>query len=260
MRPRRASGPAWGTLADMGRALHWVGGLMLCLAAAGCSGAGSADEADTIGDESAALTGGGFAEGSTVITTSRLRFRDAPSTSAGVIEILPFHAQLTVVDTDVQNSFVHVQKDDGTEGYVHGSYIRSDGGGTSSTDNGGDSSAFPTSHVFRARGTGYYPANNAMEGGFSDRRGVRLRTLQQYLNGSADYVSVAMDPHAFNYGQKLRIKELEQKYGRQIEFRVVDTGGAFMGRGTSRIDICTANSSASVDPTINGMLTIAAVN
>lgn len=114
----------------------------------------------------------------------------------------------------------------------------------------------PSGETHRARGTGYYPHNSRMEGGFLDRRGKPLHTLQDYLAGRAPYVSVAMDKNAFPYGTKLRIPELEAKYGRQIEFRVVDTGGAFRGRGTSRIDICTANRRASLDPTINGPLTL----
>ena len=65
-----------------------------------------------------------------------------------------------------------------------------------------------------------------------------------------------MDSKVFPYGTKLRIRELERKYGRSIEFRVVDTGGAFEGKWTSRIDICTANERASLDSTINGQLTI----
>lgn len=109
---------------------------------------------------------------------------------------------------------------------------------------------------FVARGTGYYPANNSLEGGFLDRRGAKLRTLQQFLAGRADYVSVAMDTRAFPYGQRLRIKELEQKYGRPIVFRVVDTGGAFRGKGRTRIDVCVANRTASLDSTINGRLSI----
>lgn len=109
---------------------------------------------------------------------------------------------------------------------------------------------------FVSRGTGYYPANNSMEGGFLDRKGAKLRTLQQFLAGRADYVSVAMDTKAFPYGQRLRIRELEQKYGKKIVFRVVDTGGAFRGKGRSRIDVCVANRSASLDSTINGTLHI----
>jgi len=111
-----------------------------------------------------------------------------------------------------------------------------------------------------ARGTGYYPANNAMEGGFVDRKGKPLHTLQQFLAGDAPYVAVAMDPKAFPYGTVLRIPELEQKYGQAIKFEVVDTGGAFMGKGTSRIDICTANAKASLDATVNGPLHLEVVS
>jgi 3D (Asp-Asp-Asp) domain-containing protein len=109
---------------------------------------------------------------------------------------------------------------------------------------------------FVARGTAYYPSNSGIEGGFKDRKGVALKTLQQYLAGNASYVSVAMDTKAFAYGQRLRIKELETKYGQSIIFRVVDTGGAFKGKGRSRIDICVQNASASRDSTINGTLHI----
>jgi 3D (Asp-Asp-Asp) domain-containing protein len=109
---------------------------------------------------------------------------------------------------------------------------------------------------FTSRGTGYYPSSSALEGGFVDRSGKKLRTLQQFLAGSAEYVSVAMDSSAFKYGTRLRIRELEEKYGRSITFRVVDTGGAFRGKGRTRIDVCTANRTASLDPTINGTLHI----
>jgi 3D (Asp-Asp-Asp) domain-containing protein len=107
---------------------------------------------------------------------------------------------------------------------------------------------------FVSRGTGYYPSHSGVEGGFVDRQGNPLHTLQQFLAGQASYVSVAMDSRAFPYGQRLRIHELEAKYGRAITFKVVDTGGAFVGRGRSRMDICVANAKASVDPTINGSL------
>jgi 3D (Asp-Asp-Asp) domain-containing protein len=116
-----------------------------------------------------------------------------------------------------------------------------------------DSSEAQLSKVrsFVAKGTGYFPANNKMEGGFLDRKGAKLRTLQQFLAGNAEYVSVAMDTNAFKYMQRLRIKELNDKYGKDIIFRVVDTGGAFKGKGTTRIDICTANATAAGDATIN---------
>ena len=116
------------------------------------------------------------------------------------------------------------------------------------------------SSSFTSRGSGYYPSSSQLEGGFKDRIGKPLRTLQSYLSGDAAYVSVAMDTSAFKYGTRLRIRELEAKYGRAIVFRVVDTGGAFRGKGRSRIDICTANNKASLDPTVNGTLHIEVID
>ncbi|MBS2011936.1 MAG: hypothetical protein JST00_03525 [Deltaproteobacteria bacterium] len=113
---------------------------------------------------------------------------------------------------------------------------------------------------FTSKGTGYYPSSSALEGGFKDRLGKPLKTLQQFLNGNASYVSVAMDSTAFKYGTRLRIRELEQKYGRSIVFRVVDTGGAFRGKGRSRIDVCVQNRAASLDRTINGTLHIEVID
>ena len=111
--------------------------------------------------------------------------------------------------------------------------------------------------TFNAQGSGYYPNKSALEGGFKDRRGIKLNTLQDFLAGKADYVSVAMDPQlAIPYGAVVKIPEIEADRGKTIEFRVVDTGGAFKGKGYTRIDICTANRHESLDPTINGALTL----
>jgi 3D (Asp-Asp-Asp) domain-containing protein len=111
-------------------------------------------------------------------------------------------------------------------------------------------------YSYPATGTGYTKENNPMEGGPKDMRGTELTTLQDYLSGSASYVSVAMDTGAFPYGTELCIPEMEQKYGKQIVFKVVDTGGAFTGKGTTRIDICTASQHDASDGTINGSLTL----
>ncbi|MBX3168644.1 MAG: hypothetical protein KF760_14605 [Candidatus Eremiobacteraeota bacterium] len=121
------------------------------------------------------------------------------------------------------------------------------------------------SGVHKSRGTGYYPSNSKMEGGFNDRKGNKLATLQDFLEGKSKYVSVAMDKNQkIPYGKGLNIKELDQKYAEQlkklgkehIDFRVVDTGGAFTNKGTGRIDIATRDRKASLDPTINGPLTL----
>lgn len=111
--------------------------------------------------------------------------------------------------------------------------------------------------VHHARGTAYYPDSSALEGGFVDMHGVTLRTLQQFLAGTASYVSVAMDNRAgIAYGTPLCIPEINRKYNRVVLFKVVDTGGAFFGRGYARIDICVQDHAHSLDSTINGQITL----
>lgn len=107
-----------------------------------------------------------------------------------------------------------------------------------------------------ARSTGYNAHNDPLNGGLVDRHGKKLYTLEDFLTRGAPYVSVAMDTALFPYGQAIRIPEFERKYGRQILFRVVDTGGAFQGRGIKRLDVCTDVGKASTNPVLGGSLTI----
>lgn len=241
---------------------------LVALSMTGCSSAGEwegDDDDDALdtpleGTTSSALTGSPAA-GTTVVTTTRLNMRSGPSTSSSILRTLPTGTRLSLLSSTSQNGFYRVSDDAGRVGHCHGAYLVAASGSTSTpTPTTPTTSAFPTTGTFKARGTGYYPDDSALEGGFFDRKGAKLRTLQQYLAGQADYVSVAMDVNAFPYGQKLRIRELEAKYGRVIEFRVVDTGGAFRNQGRSRIDVCVANNAASLDPTINGTLTLAAID
>lgn len=91
---------------------------------------------------------------------------------------------------------------------------------------------------YKAKASWYYPCNDKMEGGTKDRKGRKLYTVQDYLQRGAPYAAVAMDTRAFAYWQPIRIPELEQDFGgKKILFRVVDTGGAFRGKGKTRIDI-----------------------
>lgn len=149
-----------------------------------------------------------------------------------------------------------------------GNPVSASGGGNSSAPAAGAASSVPSSNgnisgkkMGQAKGTGYYPYNNAMEGGYNDMRGKKLCTLQDYLSGKAPYVSIALDKKLYKsgqikYGDTFRIPELEKKYGKKIIFKAVDTGGAFTNKGFSRVDICTANSKASCDPAVNGNLTL----
>jgi 3D (Asp-Asp-Asp) domain-containing protein len=110
--------------------------------------------------------------------------------------------------------------------------------------------------TFSAKSSAYYPDDSELEGGFVDMKGKDLQTLQDFLRGKAKYVSVAMDKGIFKYGQRLRIREINQRYGKEVIFRVVDTGGAFYGKGRSRIDLCVANETMSFEKIVNSKLTI----
>lgn len=223
------------------------------LGALGCSASRGDDASD---DSALALTGAASA-GSAAVTTGAVRLRSGPSVGSGVIRLLASGTTVTLVDGAPDGGFYRVRTDDGAEGFCFGGFLAlTQAAAEAAAGNVGEA----TGETYHARGTGYYPDNSALEGGFRDRQGAPLHTLQDYLAGNAPFVSVAMDTHAFPYGQKLRIPELEAEHGQAIEFRVVDTGGAFAGKGHSRIDICTANQSASLDPVINGPLTLVVVD
>ncbi|MEY4065288.1 MAG: hypothetical protein RIR26_1496 [Pseudomonadota bacterium] len=122
-------------------------------------------------------------------------------------------------------------------GYVYTPHI----GATSdepTTSSGGGASSYST------EATLYTTENTDMEGGSKDRCGRPLNTLDDYMNWKAEEVSVAMDTSALPYGTVIRIPEIERrlKVKDPIPFRVVDTGGAFANKGTSRMDICVGHS------------------
>ncbi|MDD4292228.1 MAG: 3D domain-containing protein [Clostridia bacterium] len=86
----------------------------------------------------------------------------------------------------------------------------------------------------KLKATGYFPSGYKnktqarIEGGSKDRYGKRLRTLQDYKEGS--YVSVATDPRYIKSGTVLKIKEFPN-----VRFVACDVGRAIKG---ARIDIC----------------------
>lgn len=107
--------------------------------------------------------------------------------------------------------------------------------------------AEPIEYPLTAKLSAYWPARNAEEvkeeGGPLDVHDRVLYSLQQYLAGSAPYVSVAADRSEFRkYGEQIAIQELEEQYERPIVFRVVDALHADRskkgkGAGTGRLDI-----------------------
>ena len=102
---------------------------------------------------------------------------------------------------------------------------------------------------------GMSSAVKKLEGGATDMNGNPLYSLEEYLMGDADYVSIARDhlagPPASDsrfrdYGTRIVIPEIQGLMGWDyIEFRLVDTGGSFHGKkkllrvaGVEPIDIC----------------------
>lgn len=111
-----------------------------------------------------------------------------------------------------------------------------------------DSQLGPAQSNHRSTATLYTTENTAIEGGPKDRCGRPLRTLEDYLKGQADYVSIAMDRTTLEYGTIVRIQEIEKYFGlsQPIPFKVVDTGSAFIGKGFSRFDICVGHNQQTI--------------
>lgn len=127
---------------------------------------------------------------------------------------------------------------------------------------------------FTAKGSGYTREDTLMEGGSRDRIGHPLWTLQEALEGIVDprtkqpdprnlppYIGIAMDVRmkgVIPYLTRVSILELEELYNRKLIFRVVDTGGAFMGAELTKLDVCCNTQRHTMEPTLNGPLTCVA--
>src|SRR5262245_57576818 len=104
----------------------------------------------------------------------------------------------------------------------------------------------PGDHAMRIRVTMYYKPfagmtdkQKRLEGGGTDMRGNPLHSLEEYLMGDADFVSVARDfrggppgndKRFREYGRRFRIPQIDGLMGWDyIDFRFVDTGDHFTG-------------------------------
>jgi len=100
---------------------------------------------------------------------------------------------------------------------------------------------FTTYNTWYCPGGGTTPAERQLEGGTLDRKGSPAYTLEQYLDGNAPYVSVAMDSNVLPYGTLVYNGLFKDTKGRLIPFRVTDTGSAFKGQGLAKMDIATSS-------------------
>ncbi|XP_066145538.1 uncharacterized protein [Euwallacea fornicatus] len=107
--------------------------------------------------------------------------------------------------------------------------------------------------------TAYYPDYSDSDHGFAyeDKRGKKLKTLQDYLDNRSEYVTISMDDRlGIPYGTKICIPELNKHYGHRIRLEVRDSSYDLMGQGYSRADICVRTEIDSYDGGVNREITL----
>ena len=152
------------------------------------------------------------------VTADVLNVRSGPGTSYSRIGQLTNGQTVTIVSSS--NGWYKIKYGDGV-GYVSKDYV------STSTSGGKTITGVYT--------TGYYPDNSAMEGGYYDCLGNKLRTLQDYKDGS--YVSLAVDKTLIPLRSNVNIDGYK-KNGKPIRFYACDVGGAIKGK---HVDICCKN-------------------
>ena len=171
-----------------------------------------------------------------VSASSGLNVRNGPGTSYAKITALPYGTRVQILSS--QGGWYKISYGS-TTGWVSGDYLTIESGGGS--EGGKVITGFQT--------TGYYPDNSAMEGGYYDCFGNRLRTLQQYLSYSAAYVSLAVDPSVIPKKSIVHIDGYVRD-GTPVKFWACDVGGAIKGK---HVDICVANAKESYKVTKTGV-------
>ncbi|KAL1506018.1 hypothetical protein ABEB36_005455 [Hypothenemus hampei] len=107
--------------------------------------------------------------------------------------------------------------------------------------------------------TAYFPdyTDSDHEFGYQDKRGRKLRTLQDYLDDRAEFVTLSMDDHlGIPYGTQVCIPELNKHFGHKILLEVRDSSYDLLGRGYSRADICVRTEIDSYDLNVNKFVTL----
>ena len=109
-------------------------------------------------------------------------------------------------------------------------------------------------NTFTAKATGYHPVSSdspdyKMEGGNQDALGQPIHTLDAFRRGEVPDVTVAVDRSSPLFGQSGFSPDLN------APVKFTDTGSAFKGKGTSRVDVARDNASGANSDENNGDLT-----
>lgn len=83
-----------------------------------------------------------------------------------------------------------------------------------------------------------------LDEGSLDVHGRRLKTLEAFLDGDVDAVSVAVDLEAIAEGTPLRIAALEAALQRSVPLRAVHQTERTQGTGTALLEVCVSERSA----------------
>ncbi|XP_012059666.1 PREDICTED: uncharacterized protein LOC105622865 [Atta cephalotes] len=106
----------------------------------------------------------------------------------------------------------------------------------------------------------YYPVFETDDKrNYLDDQGNGLKTLQDYLDGRAHYVSVAGNlKSGIPYGTKICIEELNEQFGKQILMQIRDQSDYESNKliDFSRLEICVRTEEDTYDKYLNDFVTI----
>ncbi|KOC65529.1 hypothetical protein WH47_00499, partial [Habropoda laboriosa] len=108
----------------------------------------------------------------------------------------------------------------------------------------------------------YYPNFDSDDvSDYLDVRMKKLRTLQDFLDGRGEFVTVSMDlDGGIPYGTKLCIPQLNEKFQRQIPLQARDRSHyddvKTSSPDFSHLDICVRTEEDTYDNSVNGIVTL----
>ncbi|EGI64537.1 PREDICTED: uncharacterized protein LOC105147034 [Acromyrmex echinatior] len=106
----------------------------------------------------------------------------------------------------------------------------------------------------------YYPVFETDDKrNYLDDQGNGLKTLQDYLDGRARYVTVAGNlKSGIPYGTKICIEELNEQFGKQIPLQIRDQSDYESNKliDFSRLEICVRTEEDTYDKYLNDFVTI----